>query len=190
MKLVYLRPLFLLLACSKQETIISVKQNCGISYTEGFNVNNYAEFSDLDNFSKDQDVFYRTGYSKVDSKNNPGSIYWWATIVFKNVCNTDVPNIEFSAKFLKPLVNLTILSSIQEDNEYQTIRFKELTTNDGMNFNDSVNFHFSGGFNGSKIIYAGLSFNTTTKGIYEADRDYFFSILSSMSCTIKAHKPE
>jgi hypothetical protein len=190
MKLAYLLPSIMLFSCIKQDANIDVKQNCGLNYTESFSINNYNEFLDLDGFSKDPDVFYRTGYSIADPKYNPGSMYWWTTIVFKNICNTDLPYIEFSAKFLKPVANITVESTIQEDNLYQTIRSKHLTAKDTMNFSDNVNFHFSGGFKGSKTIYAGITFFATTKGSYDADRDYFFSILSSMSCTIKAHKPQ
>lgn len=186
MKLLYLLILSLFFSCRKDDE----KQVCGMETQASFTVHNFNEFVDLNSNPKENDVFYSSSYLGPLPNEPLASNSWSAKVGLAGICNTDVPNIKFSVELNNPKPYLEIRGNVQEDNLYAKTTLIKLTSVDGIHFNGSLDLVFKGELNGSKTVSAYLIFITTSKGSYEADRDYFFSILSSMSCTIKAHKPE
>ncbi len=183
MKLIYLIPFFLLLSCSKENE----RQVCGQESQASFDVHNYSEFTGLNFKPKDDDVFYTSDYS---GSGPSGITEWNARVGLRGVCNTDVPKIHFSVTLKSPLPNFKVNGYFTEDDPYYYSAHINLTSTDGLHFIGEKDLNFEKGFNGSKIVSAKITSFITSLGSYQADRDYFFLNLESMSCTIKAHRPE
>lgn len=174
-------------SCSKQDA--NIKQVCDTESEASFTIHTYEEFLGLNSKAHDENSSYSGNYQGPHTGDNPEYASWYTLVLLKNICNTDLPNIEFSVKLktFQPYVNKSGL--ILEDNNGNQKPIT-LSTTDGINFYSNINFQLSGVYNGSKGIYAELKISTEYKGSYKADKDFFISILSSMSCTIKAHKPQ
>lgn len=186
MKAIYLLPLILVLSCSKQDE----KQVCDTAIQASFNVHDKDEFWELSNKSHDKNIYCGSTYTREAPGNIPQYTTWSSRIILKEICNTDVPNIDFSVTLQTSHPSFTISGSIMEDNLYDNRKTERLARVDSINYHSNIDFNLSGDYSGSKSITAEITFVTESKGTYSADSAFFFSNLDYMSCKITAHKPE
>jgi hypothetical protein len=186
MKLVYILFLVLLFSCDVDPVL---KQVCADKTEAGYSIHNYSEFSKFENTLTDGDIEYYSYYKNYFPDIKPTIFSWGVQIKLSNICNSDVPLIEFSVLLHQPDSIFIPVGSIREDPYSQ--QTAKLFSIDNIYFDENREHQFSGDYGGGSVsIYASIFFNIPSKGSFSADSAYFFSNLDYMSIKIKAHKPK
>ncbi len=186
MKFLYILAMVFLLSCSKQDE----KQVCGQETIAEYTIHNYSEFVKFQNRITVGDAEYFSNYRFLSFSNFPfDTSYWGVEVKLNNICNSDIPNIEFEVLLHNPDSTIIPLISIWESvNTDSTIQLKTL---DNLYFRKSFDHDFKSDFGGkAATLYAFIDFDFPSKGSFSADSAYFFSNLDYMSCKISAHKPK
>lgn len=169
-----------ILSCSKQD------DHCGEEVTSVFTIHNYSEFSKFRNkwIINGNDSFL-TSYAE----NFPGEITWVLNIHLSNVCNSDVPKLDYSISVFNPYPNFfaSAIAFFNEYNEYTQLQHFAFN----MKFSHyHIDYKFKQSYAGPASIQAHMNLTLPKLENFSADSAFFFSNLDSMSIKITTHKPE
>jgi hypothetical protein len=183
MKLIYLLILSLFLSCSKEDQ----RQVCGDLSEAGFTIKNFTQFYQNNYIAGD--AIYTSGYKSYFPDTKPLLISWEVRVTLSNICNSDIPRVEFEVMLHNPDTFITVARSISEGSTNSVVG--PMWTFDEKNFKNVTDYMFYDDFNGnSGSLTATIFFPILSKGNFSADSAYFFSNLKSMSYKITAHKPK
>lgn len=190
MKYICLLSLVLVFSCHKQDSVpMFQKQICEQETKAEFTIHNYSEFSKFENSFTDGDANYYSHYQFYSMVVKPAYLSWAVQVNLINICNSDVPKIDFSVLFHDPDPSLNPEGFIRDaPNFSSTVKIVSL---DGTYFHKNIDYNFKGDFGVfAGFLNATIYFPFLNKGSFSADSAYFFSNLEYMSIKITAHKPQ
>ena len=120
---------------------------------------------------------------------NTNQVLWGVKTRLNNLCNTDIPNIDFSVLLHNADTSVVVFRNIEDDPTHSLSAIIPAPLN-GTLYHSNLDFNLIDKVTGAISIYSTVYITYPTKGSFTADSAYFFSNLNYMSCKITAHKPK